>query len=77
MLRRLLDKNTRLGRGIRTALQAFLGVLTFAVGLLTVPGLADVLTANNVVTVSTLAAWVGVISYLQNFLEDMLREEGQ
>lgn len=70
----LLDKNTRHGRGIRTALQAFLGVLTFIVGLLAVPGLADVLTANNVVTVSTLAAWVGVISYLQNFLEDLLRD---
>ena len=73
-LKWLVNKNTRHGRGIRTALQAFLGVLTFVVGLISVPGLADVLTANNVVTVSSLAAWVGVISYLQNFLEDMLRE---
>ena len=70
----LFDKNTRHGRGLRTALQALFGILTFLVGLVAIPGLGALLADNNIVTVTTFATWVGVISYLQNWLEDAIKE---
>lgn len=70
----LFDKNTRHGRGLRTALQALFGILTFLVGLVAIPGLGALLADNNIVTVTTFATWVGVISYVQNWLEDAIKE---
>jgi len=70
----LFDKNTRHGRGLRTALQALFGVLTFITGLVAIPGLGALLADNNIVTVTTFATWVGVISYVQNWLEDAIKE---
>lgn len=75
-IKKLFDKNTRHGRGLRTALQALYGVLTFFAGLMLIPGLSDVLAANNIVSVASFATWIGIISYLQNFVEDVIKEIG-
>lgn len=70
----LFNKNTRHGRGLRTALQALLGVITFVAGILALPGLGDVLAQNNVTTLASFGVWVGFISYAQNFLEDLWKD---
>lgn len=72
----LLDKNTRHGRGIRTALQGAFAILTFLAGLLALPGLGELLAANELMTVGTFGVWVGVVSYLHNALEDLIERLG-
>jgi len=70
----LFNKNTRHGRGLRTTLQALLGLVTFVAGVLTIPGLGDILAQNNVTTAASFGVWVGFISYAQNFLEDLWKD---
>lgn len=65
---------TRRGRAIRTALQTMFAILTFTVGLLTLPGFEEVLASGGLILqAGTLAAWAGVISYLQNALEALMQ----
>lgn len=68
---KLFDKNTKLGRGIRTALQVALALMTFLLGFTFIPGLSDLLANNGVITVASFATWTGIISYVQNALEDL------
>lgn len=71
LLSNLFDKNTRRGRAMRTALQVLVSMLSFLGALFALPEFADLVTSEGYVTVGTLAAWTGVIAYLQNLLEDL------
>jgi len=73
LLKSFFSANTKRGRAVRTALQAFVALLSFIFGILTIPGLSDTLAQNNLVAVSTFAVWTGVISYLYNAAEAALR----
>lgn len=73
-VRGLISPTTRRGRAIRTFLQGLLGLLTFSLGLISIPGFADALSGVGLeVQVTTMAAWIGIISYLQNALESLLK----
>lgn len=77
-LKSFFSSKTRHGRAVRTFLQTLFGVLTFVVGLLTLPGFEQALAEGGVVLqAGTLAAWVGIISYLQNALEGLLEYLGE
>lgn len=69
----LFDKNTRRGRGFRTAFQGVLGLMTFLYGILVIPGFGSFLADNNLVTIGTFGIWLGVVSYLQNAFEDFMK----
>ena len=61
---------TRRGRAIRTAFQGALGITTFTLGLLTLPGFAELMNSSGLpVQAATIGAWIGVVSYVQNALE--------
>lgn len=70
----IFNKETRHGRGIRTGLQFVYALLTFVAGLIIIPGVSELLLENQLVTAASFATLVGVISYLQNLLEDLLKE---
>lgn len=67
----------RMVRSFRTALQALVALLTFIAGLIAIPGLADLLILNDLTTAASFATWVGILSYLQNALEDFLAGLGE
>lgn len=67
------SSKTIVGRAVRTALQVFVSVLGFFFGLLTLPGFGDYLAQNNIVAVSTFAVWTGVVSYLYNAAEALMK----
>lgn len=72
-IKSFFSTKTRRGRAVRTALQTFMGIVTFLGGLLTLPGFAELLTDGGIaVQASTFAAWVGVVSYIQNALESLI-----
>lgn len=71
IIKKLFDKNTNLGRGVRTAFQGLLALITFIYGFLLIPGLYDLLASNDLATVASFATLVGVISYVQNALESI------
>lgn len=68
------SSKTRHGRAIRTFLQVLLGLITFASGLLAIPGLLEAFQGSGLaVQASTFATWVGIVSYLQNALEALIK----
>jgi len=71
LIKKIFDKNTTRGRAIRTALQGLVALVTFIYGLIIIPGVADVLAANNIATIASFTTWVGIITYVQNKLEDL------
>lgn len=73
-LRSLVSTKTRRGRAIRTALQGMVALLSFMLGLLTIPGFGDYL--SNVgfeAQVASFGVWIGIISYLQNATEAVIK----
>lgn len=78
-IKSFFSKDTKRGRAVRTALQALIAILSFVLGMLALPGLADTLqSAGIAVQASTLAAWTGIVSYVYNALESLfiwLKEE--
>lgn len=73
-LRSFFSTTTRRGRAIRTAFQAMFGLLTFVAGFLTIPGLETTLeSAGIVVQAGAIAGWIGVVSYLQNATEALIK----
>jgi len=72
-IKSLFSKNTKRGRAVRTTLQALIAIFSFALGLLMIPGLADGLQSAGIgIQATTLAVWVGVVSYIYNALEGLL-----
>lgn len=69
-IKQVFDKNTSHGRAIRTALQAFIAIITFVSGLMAIPGFGGFLADNNVMTLATFGIWIGIVSYIQNALEN-------
>jgi len=69
-IRQLFDKDTRRGRAMRTILQALIALTSAAGALLAMPAFAEFVTQNEYLTISALATWIGVVTYLQNWLED-------
>lgn len=72
-INKIFDKNTAHGRSIRTWLQVITGIVVFFAGLLTIPGVAELILANEFVTVSTFATVVAVVTYVQNKLEQLVK----
>ena len=72
-IKSFFSKDTKRGRAVRTTLQALIAVFSFVLGLLAIPGLADTLQSAGIgLQATTLAVWVGVISYLYNVTESLL-----
>ena len=72
----LFSPYTKRGRALRTFLQALLAILSFSLGLITIPGFGELLVSLGVeVSATALAAWIGVISYLYNQLESTLNKK--
>lgn len=71
----MLDKNKNWVKGLRTGLQAVFGLVVFLGGMLTIPEVGSFLTENNFLSIGAYGMLVAVISYLQNFLEDYLKNE--
>lgn len=71
----MLNKNKNWVKGLRTGLQAVFGLVIFLGGMLTIPEVGSFLTENNFLSIGTYGVLVAVISYLQNFLEDYLKNE--
>lgn len=74
MFKNIIDKNSPTGKGVRTTVQAFVGVTTWLLGLLAVPGVAEYLADNELFTITSLAVWIGVMTYLQNTAERVLED---
>ena len=73
-LKQLFNKNTDHGRAIRTALQALVGLGSLIVGIFAIPGVYDLMgTLAPELQLAVVATWVGIISYLQNKLEQFLK----
>lgn len=68
----IFDKNTSHGRALRTGLQAIVGLVSFIFGILTIPGLSNILADNNILSITAFGTWLGIITYIQNALEDIL-----
>lgn len=74
-IKSFFSSKTKRGRVVRTTLQAFLGVLSFMLGLLTIPGMNDLLQHLGLIeTAGALGVWVGVVSYLYNTLETIFKQ---
>jgi uncharacterized membrane protein (DUF485 family) len=71
-LKQIFNKNTPIGRTIRTWIQAFIGITAFALGLIGIPGVAEFVTQNYAVTIGSLATAIAVVTYIQNALERLL-----
>ena len=69
----LLSPTTRRGRAVRTALQGIVALSTFLVGILTIPGLQELLDTSGTVSIATFGVWIGVVSYIQNAAEALIR----
>ena len=70
----LFSRTTRRGRALRTVLQAIVGITSMLLGFVAIPGFYDWITTLDMpVQVATMSMWVGVISYLQNLIEDFLK----
>lgn len=70
----MFSTKTRRGRAVRTALQGSVALMTFVTGLLIVPGFEELLNGMGVVSrVGTFGVWIGVISYVQNALEALIK----
>lgn len=72
-IKKLFSKDTRIGRTVRTFLQAIIGITAFALGLIAIPGVYDYLVTNNVIAGGTLALVIAVATYLYNAAEAFLK----
>lgn len=72
-IKKLFSKDTRIGRTVRTFLQAIIGILAFVLGLVAIPGVYDYLIANNVLAGGTLALTIAVATYIYNAAESALK----
>jgi hypothetical protein len=73
MIKDFFSSTTQRGRVVRTILQAVAGILTFTYGLLSLPDVQHYLVTNNIVAIGTLAAFIGLASYLYNAVEKLLK----
>lgn len=74
MIKPLFSPNNGVGRTVRTTLQAFVGILTFIVALISIPEVQNVLVTNNLVTsAAACATTIGLIAGLQNAVEKLLK----
>lgn len=71
----MLNKNKNWVKGVRTGLQAVFGLVLFLGGILTIPEVGNFLTENNFLSIGTYGVLVAVLTYLQNVLEDYLKNE--
>lgn len=62
----MLDKNTPLGKGIRSGYQTLLAIATFFVALATIPQVQDFVAGNVSYTAIIIPVLVFIFSYLQN-----------
>lgn len=69
----LFQATNGLGRTVRTSLQAFVGILVFVYGVITIPEVQDFLVQNNLVAIGTLATTIGAMAGIQNAAEKLLR----
>ena len=72
-LKALFSPTTRRGRAVRTALQGIVALSTFLVGILTIPGLQELLDTSGTVSIATFGVWIGVVSYIQNAAESLIK----
>jgi hypothetical protein len=72
-IKKLFSKDTRIGRTVRTFLQAIIGIAAFVLGILNIPGVYDYLVANSLVSGGTLALTIAVATYLYNAAESFLK----
>ena len=73
-IKSFFSPTTRRGRAIRTGLQVLVGVITFVAGILTIPGVQQLLIdAGWIAQAASLATWVAIIAYIQNALEAFIR----
>ncbi len=68
-----LTSDTRAGRAVRTGLQVAIAALGFVYGLLTLPGFGEYLVQNQVVGAATFTVWTGVVSYVYNAVEALIK----
>lgn len=69
----MFDKTKPFIKALRTFLQSVLGILTFVLGLLAIPGVADYLSENPALANISLATVIAVFTYLQNAIEDFVK----
>ena len=72
-LKKLFDKNTNHGRAMRSVLQGIVALVTFMIGFLAIPGIGEYLATNEIMTFATFGMWLGVITYIHNTLETLLK----
>lgn len=72
-IKKLFSKTTRRGRAIRTAIQALIGVTSFVLAIAGIPNVDQLFGQLGFeIQLPILAAWTGVVCYIQNALEDFL-----
>lgn len=69
----MFDKSKPFIKALRTFLQAVVGITTFILGLLAIPGVADYLSNNPALANISLATIIAVFTYLQNAIEDFIK----
>lgn len=55
-------------------MQAVVGITAFVVGLLSIPGVSEFLSQQPILANVSLATVIGIITYLQNAIEDYLKK---
>ena len=73
-IKQLFDKNSAHGRAIRTALQTLVALLALIIGLFAIPGVYDIMgTLAPELQLTAVATWVGVVTYVHNKIEQLLK----
>lgn len=69
----LFSKDTKLGRTVRGAIQLTLSLLTFIIGLVSLPGFNELVSQNTGTAVATLVTINFVVTYIYNTLGSLLQ----
>ena len=69
----LFSKDTKLGRTVRGAIQLTLSLLTFIIGLVSLPGFNELVSQNTGTAVATLVTINFVVTYIYNTLGSLLK----
>ena len=69
LLQRLTDKNTTLGKTVRTWLQAIIGITGFVMAVVDIPGFYSIFTSSPLVTVISASTFVAIVTLLHNGAE--------